>query len=165
VDGRTGAGEAENTLSLRGALDGPGIPRQGESMNLLFHPLVVHFPIGLWLASALFDILYVRTQDRFHFRAAQYLIGLGLMSAVVSIIAGFVDYYAVNPEEMGRAFIARHHIHQWLAYAATATYAVSFVTRWRSPGVGRAWIIALLIIGAALISLVGYIGGELRMVM
>jgi uncharacterized membrane protein len=134
-------------------------------MNLLIHPLVVHFPVGLWLTSALFDILYIRTGDRFHFRAALFLIGLGLLSAAVSIAAGFVDYYAVNPEEMGRAFVDRHHIHQWLAYAATAVYAASFLARWRKPAIGRGWIGALLVIGAALISLVGYIGGELRMVM
>ena len=45
--------------------------------NFLFHPPLVHFPIALWLTSALFDVLYLRRGERFHFRAAQNPIGLG----------------------------------------------------------------------------------------
>jgi uncharacterized membrane protein len=134
-------------------------------MPLLYHPLVVHFPVALWITSALFDVLYVRTADRFHLRAAQYLIGLGLLAAAVSIATGWVDYVPLVREGIGRTFVARHWTHQVVAYAATVLYAASFCVRWRQPQPGRRAILALMIGGVLLIAATGWIGGELRMVM
>lgn len=134
-------------------------------MRLLIHPLIVHFPIALWLTSALFDLLYVRSGDRFHFRVAQYLIGLGLLGALVSIASGFVDMRGLAPDDVGASFINRHRIHSVFAYAATAVYAASFFVRWRAPAVSRGSVLVLMVLGAALIAWTGWLGGELRMVM
>lgn len=134
-------------------------------MPILVHPLVVHFPVALWLTSALFDLLYLRRGERFYFRASQFLIGLGLLGALISIGAGFVDYVAVKPDDIGPAFINRHRVHSLIAYAATLIYGANFVARWRRPEMSRRWIMALLVIGAGLISYTGWLGGEIRLVM
>ncbi len=130
-------------------------------MPFLFHSPVVHFPVGLWLTSALFDLLYLRTGDGFHRRAAQFLIGLGLLGALVSIVTGFVDYRPLVAEGIGQTFIARHRTHSIFAYAATLVYLVSFLLR-RRPGLSRATLVVLMVTGAALIGATGYIGGEVR---
>lgn len=134
-------------------------------MRLLIHPLVVHFPVALWLTSALFDLLYARSGDRFHFRAAQFLIGLGLLGALASILTGFADFRGLSPEDIGAAFISRHSAHSAFSYGATVLYAVSFYVRWRHPTVSRGVLLGLMLIGAALIAWTGWLGGELRMVM
>lgn len=134
-------------------------------MRLLIHPLVVHFPVALWLTSALFDLLYARSGDRFHFRAAKFLIGLGLLGAAGAILTGFADVRGFNPEDVGPAFIARHRTHLAFSLAATAVYAASFYARWRSPAIGRGALLGLMLLGAALIAWTGWLGGELRMVM
>ncbi|MGQ0548588.1 MAG: DUF2231 domain-containing protein [Armatimonadota bacterium] len=131
-------------------------------MPFLFHSPVVHFPVALWLTSALFDILYLGTADQFHGRAAQFLIGLGLLGAVVAIVTGFIDYRPLVAEGIGDAFIARHRVHAVFAYASTVAYLVSFLLRWRRPLLGRAVTAVLLVVGAALIGITGYIGGEVR---
>jgi uncharacterized membrane protein len=133
--------------------------------NFLFHPAAVHFPIALWLTSALFDLLFLRTGDRFHLRAARILIGLGLLGATLAIGLGFVDYLAQVKQDVGQAFINRHTIHQWFAFASTAVYAVSFVVRSRRTDVSRRWIAVLTIAGAILIGVAGYLGGDIRLVM
>ena len=134
-------------------------------MRLLIHPLVVHFPVALWLTSALFDLLYARSGDRFHFRAAQVLIGLGLLGALISIGSGFADIRSLSPDDVGAAFFARHRTHMAFSLAATVVYAVSFYVRWRNPAIGRGALLGLMLLGAALIAWTGWLGGELRMVM
>lgn len=134
-------------------------------MPLLFHPLVVHFPVALWLTSVLSDALYLRSGERFYFRASLYLIGLGLLGAVVSIITGFVDLAPLVREGIGQAFLDRHRGHSLVSYAATAVYAASFLLRWRRPATGRGLLFILMVVGGALIAYTGWLGGELRMVM
>lgn len=132
-------------------------------MPFLFHPLAVHFPVALWLTSALLDLLYVRQGDPFHFRAARVLIGLGLLGAAVSIATGFADALPLVAKGVGQAFVDLHQVHRTFASLATLLYAVSFLIRWRRPGVGRAAIAVLMVVGAALIAATGWLGGELRL--
>jgi uncharacterized membrane protein len=132
---------------------------------VLYHPLIVHFPIALWLTSALFDLLSLRSHDPFHARTARFLIGLGLLGALASIGSGLVDIGRLNPEDLGGLFLARHNIHRIGAFAATIAYAFSFYLRTRRPAPGRGVTIALMVIGAALIAWTGWVGGEVRMVM
>lgn len=134
-------------------------------MPFLYHPLIVHFPTALWLTSALFDVLYLRGGDRFYSRASQFIIGLGVLAAIASIITGFVDFRPLVAEGIGQAFVDRHRMHSTLAYASTIVYLVSFVLRWRRPNLGRAAIAVLLVLGAGLIVGTGYLGGEVRRVM
>ncbi len=131
----------------------------------LFHPLIVHFPIALWLTSALFDVFHVINPNRFHTRVSQHLIGLGLLAAVVSINMGFCDAIPLVKEGVGQKFVDRHAAHQVWALAATAFYAVSFAIRWRRPDMGRLTAVMLLAVGAVLIAVTGYLGGEVRLVM
>jgi uncharacterized membrane protein len=133
-------------------------------MRFLYHPLLVHFPIALWLTSALCDLLYLSQGDRFYQRAAHLLIGLGLLGAAVSIVTGFVDFRPLVAEGIGQSFVDKHRAHGLLAYGSTAVYVVSFVAR-RRPTLSRATIAALMVLGAGLIAATGYIGGEVRSVM
>jgi uncharacterized membrane protein len=61
---------------------------------MLIHPLVVHFPIALWLASTFFDLLAWWRQDPLFSVAARWLVGLGLLGAAVSIAFGWSDLLA-----------------------------------------------------------------------
>jgi uncharacterized membrane protein len=134
-------------------------------MRYLIHPMAVHFPVALWLTSALLDLLYLRRGDVFHFRAARGLIGLGLLGAAVSIATGFADALPLVAGGVGQAFVDRHRVHQVFAYLSTLLYAVSFLIRWRRPSVGGAVVAALMVAGAVLIAVTGWLGGELRLAM
>ena len=133
-------------------------------MRFLYHPLIVHFPIALWLTSALFDVLYLSRGDRFYDRASHLLIGLGLLGAMVSIVSGFVDFRPLVAEGIGQAFVDKHRVHSVLAYGATLIYLVSFLLR-RRRTVSRATITVLMVLGAGLIAATGYIGADVRGVM
>jgi uncharacterized membrane protein len=133
-------------------------------MRFLYHPLIVHFPIALWLASLLFDVLYLGSGDRFYERGARLLIGLGLLGAAAAIITGFIDFRPLVAEGIGQSFVDRHRVHSLSAYGATLAYAASFIVRLH-PRPSRAAIVILALLGAGFISAAGYIGGEVRAVM
>lgn len=134
-------------------------------MPFLWHPLVVHFPIALWLTSFLFDVLHARTADRFFATGARYLIGLGLLGAAAAAVSGFVDYRPLVAQGIGQAFVDQHGVHSLLAYGTTALYGALFVLRWRVPALTPRVSLPLATAGAALIAVTAYLGGEIRRVM
>lgn len=134
-------------------------------MPFLWHPLVVHFPVALWLTSVVFDVQFARTAEPFYAGASRWLIGLGVLAAAVSVLTGFVDYRPLVAQGVGQAFIDQHRVHSTLAYATTFLYALIFVVRWRGLVMSRAAYLAMTLVAAALIAVTGYLGGEIRRVM
>ena len=133
-------------------------------MVFLYHPLIVHFPVALWMTSALFELLYVARRENLYATVARLLIGLGLLGAAVSIASGWIDLLTQVKLGVGTGIVIQHRIHSVLAYGATALYLAVFLGRWRRPDV-PGWTIALSLIGALVIAAAGFYGGELRRVM
>ncbi|HEV8339652.1 MAG TPA: DUF2231 domain-containing protein [bacterium] len=134
-------------------------------MSLLVHPLIVHFPIALWMTAAFFDLLYLARRQEIFASMARWMIGLGLAGAAVSIIAGWRDLRLQEFLGVGTALRQAHMAHQLLAYASTGLFAAAFVGRWRRRPLTPGWTIVLSLVGAALVAVTGYVGGELRKVM
>jgi uncharacterized membrane protein len=133
---------------------------------VLIHPLVVHFPIALWLTAAFFDLLGWRQPDRpmFH-EAAHWLIGLGVLGGLVSIGAGWMDLLNLEAQGVGTAVLTRHWPHSLLAYFATAVFLGVFLWRRRTGNAPPAWVLAITVTAAAAVAVTGYLGGDIRQVM
>ena len=134
-------------------------------MPLLYHPLVVHFPVALWLTSFLFDVLFAVKKQPFFAAVSRFLVGLGVLGAGCSIGAGFVDYVPLVASGVGQAFIDQHRVQSVLAYVTTALYAGLFLARWRWGRLPQGLSLSAAVVGAVLISVTGYLGGEIRRVM
>ncbi|MGH2371958.1 MAG: DUF2231 domain-containing protein [bacterium] len=134
-------------------------------MPFLFHTFAVHFPVALLLTSAVFDAVYLVTRERFYDRAGRFLIGLGLLGALIAIILGFVDFMALVAADVGQAFVDQHRRHSTFAYAGVATYLASFLLRWRRPDLNRAAVGIFLVLGAGLIMWATWLGSHIRKVM
>ena len=132
---------------------------------LLLHPLAVHFPLALWLTSALFDLLACRGEDRLYPRAAYWLVGLGLLGAVLSIALGWIDLLVQERAGIGTGLVLRHRLHSEAAYIATLVYAMNLGWRWRTQNRVSATLLTLSLAGAILVAITGYLGGDLRSVM
>jgi uncharacterized membrane protein len=133
---------------------------------MLIHPLVVHFPIALWLASTLFDVLGWRRREAALFRdMAFWLVGLGLLGAAASILFGWTDLLDQMRQGVGTGLLIRHRVHSWLAYLSTAVYLAIFVWRWRASNRLTPGLVLLSLLGAGLITVTGYLGGDMRSVM
>ncbi len=133
-------------------------------MVFLYHPLIVHFPVALWMTSALFEVLYLARREVLYATVSRLLIGLGLLGAAASIASGFLDLNRQVALGVGSGILLQHRLHSLLAYGATAAYLVVFLGRWRRAAV-PAWTTVLSLVGAVATAAVGFSGGELRRVM
>ena len=132
---------------------------------MLLHPLAVHFPLALWLTSAFFDLMAWRREDPVYRRAAYWLVGLGLLGALFSIAFGWIDLLDQERQGVGPGLPLRHRLHSGFAYAATVVYTVNFGWRYRSQNRLAGTLLVLSLVGAMLVAIAGYLGGELRTVM
>jgi uncharacterized membrane protein len=124
------------------------------------HPALVAVPIGAWIASLVFDVAsHLVHSGQFLAEGSRWLIGLGVLGALVAASVGFLDLFAIPTGT--RAFrIAL--VHMSINLAVTAGYAVGFVVRGAHPitpvPVGP---LALSAVALAALGVSGYLGGEL----
>lgn len=57
------------------------------------HPMLVPFPIAFFTATLACDLVYRQNADPFWFTASQYLLGAGIVMALVAALAGFTDFF------------------------------------------------------------------------
>ena len=128
--------------SLRDALT-------GKWLGHPVHPTVVVVPIGCWLAAGVLDLVGGRAGRR----AAQRLIGIGVLSALPVAATGLADWIDTTGEDqrVGSAHAALNN-----------TALTFFYLSWRSRRRGhqlRGKLNSLL--GTAAVAAAGYLGGHL----
>jgi uncharacterized membrane protein len=88
----------------------------GLKAALNYHPIFVHFPIVLWLAALLFELLAVcRKSDEMQ-RAASRMLYLGTLAAIVTAWTGLLAEKSVPPGIAQRVV----GIHQALMLVSTS---------------------------------------------
>src|SRR5947199_3175026 len=61
-----------------------------------FHPILVTVPIGAWVASLVFDVISRAGNDAAVFaKGAYWLVGIGIVGALVAAMFGFLDLFAI----------------------------------------------------------------------
>ena len=93
------------------------LPGLREALN--FHPVFVHFPIVLWLAALLFQLLAVRRASDELQRTAARLLYLGTLAAFVTVLSGLAAQNSVPPGDAQRIV----GIHETLMLTATSLAA------------------------------------------
>jgi uncharacterized membrane protein len=125
-----------------------------------FHPLLVTIPIGTWVASLVFDIAGAVTDEWDVFAtAAQWLIAIGIIGAILAAIAGLLDFTKLTPQTKARRTAT---IHMVINLAVVVLFAISWLLRANNFGwEPNAW--ALVCSFAAVVLAVGtaWMGGEL----
>lgn len=123
-----------------------------------FHPILVTVPIGVWVASLVFDLVSRTAGDPSVFAVgSRWLIGLGVLGALLAALFGFLDLVGIA---QGTAARRTAYLHMTVNLAVTTVYAVSFFLR---DGEGAvAW--GLIVPSAAALAALGvsgWLGGKL----
>jgi len=119
----------------------------GVPIGHALHPLAVQLPLGSFASSALLDLLPKTA------RASKFLVGVGIVTAIPAIAAGWVDWLALHKQQQRVGVV-----HAVSNAAAVGLYTLSFVQRGRGrQASGR----LLGLAGLAVISVGGYLGGHL----
>ncbi|MFL5576317.1 MAG: DUF2231 domain-containing protein [Gemmatimonadaceae bacterium] len=122
------------------------------------HPMLVVFPLGLLITAAVFDVVHLVTGAPVWGAVAFWLITAGLIGAVAAAVAGLADYRAIPPGTRAKRVGIRHGF-------GNAFVVVLFLLRWflglDAPAVPSPYATALSLLGAALLGVTAWLGGEL----
>lgn len=56
------------------------------------HPILITLPIGLFVATFLFDLIFWQTDNQAFATGALWLLGAGLVGAALAAVAGLIDF-------------------------------------------------------------------------
>ena len=120
------------------------------------HPILQPIPASLLPASTTFDVLArLAGDDEGLSKAAHYSLIFGLVGAAGAAATGALDYYEIENRPVRRLAL----YHGLTNLALVGSYVLSLLRREDYRADGPA--LALSALGAALIGLSGYLGGEL----
>jgi nitrite reductase/ring-hydroxylating ferredoxin subunit/uncharacterized membrane protein len=124
----------------------------GSFMGHPLHPLVTDIPIGAWTVAAVCDALDLAGVHRFR-DAADVAIVIGALGAAGAAVTGLADWSDTKdePQRLGM-------LHALLNTAALTSYLTSAIARRAGA---RGFGIAAAFAGYGLVSVAGYLGGEL----
>src|SRR5213593_232483 len=134
---------------------------EGKPLRHPLHPLLVHFPIGLFILSLLLDLAsfaFRSTPDLV--RGAFYAMLLGIIMALIAAVPGFVDYTDIRGDHPGKRTATAHLTLNLIVvglYGINLGVRSSTLNAFRTP----AGPLILSLVGIALLSVSGYLGGRL----
>lgn len=132
-----------------------------ERSRVLVHPLLVTVPIGCWVGSFVFDIgSRVVVESAFLTRGSYWLVGIGLIGAIIAGIAGFIDAMPIPPGTRAYRTLMAHLL---VTMTIVLLYGINFVFRAAAP-MDRpvpGGLIALSAVGVTLIVAAAVAGGAL----
>ena len=134
---------------------------EGKPLRHPIHPMLVHFPIGLFLLSFLVDLASLARPDTPNLlRTSFYAMLLGIITALLAAVPGLVDYSDIRRDHPGKATATRHMI---LNLTVVAIYGINLWIRSSVLTDPKISLMPLLLslIGIGLLSVSGYLGGRL----
>jgi uncharacterized membrane protein len=120
------------------------------------HPMLVVFPIGLWVFSLISDIVFLSGGDARWNDVAFYTMAGGLVGALLAAVPGFFDMFSISDKKVGK--IAWNHM--ILNLIAVVIFAVDFYLRLGNTS-GAIFPIVLSVAGVLFIAVSGWLGGEM----
>jgi uncharacterized membrane protein len=125
------------------------------------HPMLIPFPLALWATSFAVDVLFYFLRHPTLLVIAKFMIAAGCLGAIAAAIPGIIDWLAIKNGDVKR--VANWHAR--LNVAALVVFAISLLLRTGSYSelVGRRLTLPFLLslVGVILISISGWLGGEL----
>jgi len=121
------------------------------------HPMLVAFPIGLWMFSLVCDVIYAMGWGGPVWNEmAFYTMAGGLVGALAAAVPGYIDYRSVTDPAVRK-------IGQWHMLINLTIVVVFTVNLWlrmdSQPGAGMPLTLSVIAIG--MLSVSGWLGGHL----
>src|SRR5580704_1636604 len=128
----------------------------GLKAALNYHPIFVHFPIVLWLAALLFQLLALwRSSDDLQ-RTASRMLYLGTFAAIIAVLSGLAAENSVPPGDAMRAV----GIHETLMLVSTSLAVALCIFAFLARKNFTAQLRKLMLIGLFVLAVLLTIGAD-----
>jgi len=129
------------------------------------HPLIIHFPIALWLVAVLFDLIsLVRSKDWLR-KSAVTIYGLAAMGALVAFFSGKQAIDLVAIPFQGEVTASNHsdwgHYTLYFFVAYAVIRLVAYWRQWDNKKAVAILFLLLGIVGAGMVAKTADLGGKL----
>jgi len=123
------------------------------------HPMLIPFPVASLVGALVTDLAFIATDDSFWARASMWLIGAGIVMALLAAVAGFTDFFG---EPRIRALNDAWY-HMFGNLTAVVIALINFILRYSqgAEAATRPWglILSLVVVGILLFT--GWKGWEM----
>jgi uncharacterized membrane protein len=120
------------------------------------HPMLVVFPIGLWVFALVCDLVFAFGGGPIWKDLAFYTIAGGIVGALLAAVPGLVDYRGLRSPRVRRTALT----HMVLNVVVLALFALNLWLRTRLA-IDSVVPLVLSLIGVGLLGISGWLGGEL----
>ena len=125
------------------------------------HPMLIPFPIALWVFSLVADVVYLWRGNVGWEWMAYWTILAGCLGAVAAAVFGIIDYFSIKDKQVAK--IAGWHAR--FNVLALVLFATSWYFRrgvdFANPNGRLTLPIALSAVGIVAVTISGWLGGEL----
>jgi uncharacterized membrane protein len=133
-----------------------------ESRAKLFghaiHPMLITFPIGLFVTAVIFDIIHLVTGTALWASIAWYMIAAGIIGGLLAALFGLIDFLGVPAGTRARSVGLAHGVGN---VVVVALFLVSWLLRRPDPSAPSALALVFSFVGVALATITAWLGGEL----
>ena len=127
----------------------------------LLHPMVVHFPITLWIIGTI--TLVLQAAGRPLERVTLWALGLGTLGGIAGVVTG--NLAEDHAEEIWRVPERLLETHERHGYITTALFAAALIAVYLGRRADRRWLgflaIVLAVLGCDALVLTGESGGDI----
>ena len=123
------------------------------------HPILIVFPLGLLATAAIFDIIYLLTNNQQIANAAYWMIAAGIVGGILAAVPGFVDWWAIPSGTRAKRVGLVHGLGN---DAVLILFGLSWWLRRDAPNHEPTMVpFVLSMLGVGLALFTGWLGGEL----
>ncbi|KMP11338.1 hypothetical protein UR09_03515 [Candidatus Nitromaritima sp. SCGC AAA799-A02] len=123
------------------------------------HPLLVHFPVGLLVSGALFELYGNLRGEKTVAEAGSFNVRFGFWCSLPVLVVGILGVMSIETRDEFKPFLARHIL---FAFSTVILFlGVVLLSRFRERTWGKAAYHIFLVMGLFAVLGTGFFGGEL----
>ena len=123
------------------------------------HPLLVHFPVGLFVSGTLFELYGNFRGEKIVAKAGAFNVRFGFWCSLPVAVVGFLGLMSVELKDEFKPFIASHML--FTLSTVFIFFGVILLSRFLDRTWGKVLHHFLLVAGLCAVLSAGYYGGEL----
>ena len=125
------------------------------------HPMLVAFPIGLWVTSFVLDVIFYFCRNTSLLLVSKGMLAAGLVGALAAAVPGIIDWWAIKhpPVKSIADWHARLNIIAMIVFAISLYFRMRMGAHWVNYSLRIPFLLSLL--GNVLIGISGWLGGAL----